>query len=224
MNIKKYVAYRLLSSLFVLFGLSLLIFTLSRLVPGDPARLALGPMAPQWAVDRLREQLHLNEPIYMHYFYWVSNVLKGDLGQSLVTRRGVFSDILEFFPATFELVMFSVIISSSLAIILGVTAGKYANSWWDNIVRVTSYVGIAIPSFVWAILSVFIFGYLLRWFPTLGRLSACGDPSEGDRAVDVGLPFSREIGRLHRRLLSHDSARFLAGLGTAVPGGQDNQG
>jgi len=172
MNIKRYVAYRLLSSLFVLFGLSLLIFTLSRLVPGDPARLALGAMAPQWAVDKLREQLHLNEPIYVQYFYWVSNVIKGDLGKSLITRRDVFSDILEFFPATFELVMFSVLISSSLAIILGVTAGKYANSLWDNFVRVTSYVGIAIPDFVWAILSVFIFGYLLRWFPTLGRLSS----------------------------------------------------
>jgi len=172
MNIKKYVAYRLLSSFFVLFGLSLLIFTLSRLVPGDPARLALGAMAPQWAVDNLREQLHLNEPIYMQYFYWITNVVKGDLGQSLVTRRGVLGDILEFFPATFELVIFSVLISTSLAILLGVTAGRYANSLWDNIVRVTSYVGIAIPSFVWAILSVFIFGYLLRWLPTLGRLSS----------------------------------------------------
>ena len=172
MNIKKYVTYRLLSSFFVLFGLSLLIFTLSRLVPGDPARLALGAMAPQWAVDRLREQLHLNEPIYMQYFYWVSNVVRGDLGQSLVTRRGVLGDIFEFFPATFELVIFSVLLSTSLAILLGVTAGKYANSLWDNIVRVTSYVGIAIPSFVWAILSVFIFGYLLRWLPTLGRLSS----------------------------------------------------
>ncbi len=149
-----------------------MIFTLSRLVPGDPARLALGAMAPQWAVDNLREQLHLNEPIYMQYFYWITNVVKGDLGQSLVTRRGVLGDILEFFPATFELVIFSVLISSSLAIILGVTAGRYANSLWDNIVRVTSYVGIAIPSFVWAILSVFIFGYLLRLLPTLGRLSS----------------------------------------------------
>ncbi len=105
MNIKKYVAYRLLSSFFVLFGLSLLIFSLSRLVPGDPARLALGPMAPQWAVDKLRAQLHLDEPVYIQYIYWVTNVFRGDLGQSLVTRRGVFSDIVEFFPATFELVI-----------------------------------------------------------------------------------------------------------------------
>jgi len=171
MNIKKYVAQRLLSSIFVLFGLSLLIFTLSRLVPGDPARLALGPMAPQWAIDKLRSQLHLDEPIYVQYFYWVTNVFRGNLGQSLVTRRGVFNDIVEFFPATFELVIFSVIVSTILAVILGVTSGKYANSLWDNIVRVTSYVGIAIPSFVWAIMSVFIFGYTLRWLPTLGRLS-----------------------------------------------------
>jgi len=171
MNMKKYIGYRLISSFFVLLGLSLFIFTFSRLVPGDPARLALGPMAPQWAVDKLREQLHLNEPIYMQYFYWLSNLIRGNMGQSLVTRRGVFSDIVEFFPATFEMVIFSVIISSTLAIVLGVTSGKYANSWWDNLVRVTSYVGIAIPSFVWAIVSVFLFGYILRWFPTLGRVS-----------------------------------------------------
>jgi peptide/nickel transport system permease protein len=172
MNLKKYVAFRLISSIFVLLGLSLVIFTLSRTVPGDPARLALGPLAPQWAVDRLRDQLHLNEPIYMQYFHWVTNLLRGDLGKSLITKRAVLADISEFFPATFELVMFSVLISSTLAILLGVTAGKYANSWWDNFVRVTSYIGIAIPSFVWAIISIFIFGYVFRLLPTLGRVSS----------------------------------------------------
>ncbi len=172
MNLKKYVAFRLLSSIFVLLGLSIVIFTLSRSVPGDPARLALGPLAPQWAVDRLREQLHLNEPIYIQYLNWLSNLVRGDLGKSLVTKRPVVADILEFFPATLELVIFSVLLSSPLAILLGVTAGKYVNSIWDNFVRVTSYIGIAIPSFVWAILSVFIFGYVFRLFPTLGRVSS----------------------------------------------------
>ena len=172
MNLKKYIAFRLISSIFVLLGLSLVIFTLSRSVPGDPARLALGPLAPQWAVDRLRDQLHLNEPIYMQYIHWVTNLLRGDLGKSLITKRAVLADISEFFPATFELVMFSVLISSTLAILLGVTAGKYANSWWDNVVRLTSYIGIAIPSFVWAIISIFIFGYVFRLLPTLGRVSS----------------------------------------------------
>lgn len=172
MNLRKYIAFRLLSSIFVLMGLSLIIFTLSRSVPGDPARLALGPLAPQWAIDRLRDQLHLNEPIYMQYFIWLTNLVRGDLGVSLVTKRPVLADIAEFFPATFELVMFSVLISSSLAILLGVTAGKYANSLWDNFVRVTSYIGIAIPSFVWAIISIFLFGYVFRLFPTLGRVSS----------------------------------------------------
>lgn len=172
MNLRKYIAFRLISSIFVLLGLSLVIFTLSRSVPGDPARLALGPLAPQWAVDRLRDQLHLNEPIYMQYLNWLKNLVRGDLGRSLITKRPVVADILEFFPATFELVMFSVLISSPLAIILGVTAGKYVNSIWDNFVRVTTYIGIAIPSFVWAIISVFIFGYVFRLFPTLGRVSS----------------------------------------------------
>jgi peptide/nickel transport system permease protein len=108
----------------------------------------------------------------MQYFNWLKNLVRGDLGKSLVTKRPVVADIAEFFPATFELVMFSVLISSTLAILLGVTAGKYANSMWDNFVRVTSYIGIAIPSFVWAIISVFLFGYVFRWFPTLGRVSS----------------------------------------------------
>ena len=78
MNTKKYIAYRLISSFFVLLGLSLFIFILSRIVPGDPARLALGPLAPQWAVDRLREQLHLNEPVYIQYYWWLSNFMAED--------------------------------------------------------------------------------------------------------------------------------------------------
>jgi len=171
MNIKRFMCYRLLYSFFVLLGLSMLIFTISRIVPGDPARTALGSMAPQWAVDRLRKQLHLDEPVYMQYFYWLSNVLKGNLGQSIITRRGVLSDIIEFFPATFELLIFAQIISAILAIVLGVTSGKNPNSWWDNIVRVTSYIGIAIPRFVWAIIALFLFGFTLRWFPTIGRVS-----------------------------------------------------
>jgi len=162
---------RLGLTIFVLIGLSILIFTIARVLPGDPALMALGPRAPEWAVQRLREQLHLNDPLYIQYYYWVRDALQGNLGESLVTRRNVASDIIEFFPATLELVLFAAIIDVVFAISLGVLAGRYANTWFDNLVRVISYIGVAVPAFVFAIIFLLIFGYTLDIMPTGGRLS-----------------------------------------------------
>jgi peptide/nickel transport system permease protein len=171
MKMSHFIARRLFYSIFVLLGLSIVIFTMSRIFPGDPARTALGTLAPQWAVDNLREQLHLNDPIYVQYWIWLTNALHGDLGMSLVTKRPVNTDLATFFPATFELVIFSIIISITISVVVGVTAGRRANSLFDNIVRVVSYLGIAMPSFVWAIIAMFLFGYLWKILPALGRLS-----------------------------------------------------
>jgi peptide/nickel transport system permease protein len=171
MNLFEYILRRLFYSVFVLLGLSILIFTLSRVIPGDPARMALGPLAPQWAVEELREKLHLNDPLPVQYIIWLSNALRGDFGESLVTKRPVSQDFLTFFPATLELVIFSTLISIPLAIVLGAISGRKANSLFDNIIRVFSYIGIATPGFVWAILSLFFFSYMLRILPTMGQLS-----------------------------------------------------
>ncbi len=149
----------------------MVIFAMSRIFPGDPARMALGTLAPQWAVDKLREQLHLNDPIHVQYWIWLTNALRGDLGMSLVTKRAVMTDIITFFPATFELVVFSIILSISISIVIGVTAGRRVNSWFDNFVRLASYLGVAMPTFVWAIIAMFLFSYTWRILPALGRLS-----------------------------------------------------
>ena len=171
MSTPKFVAKRLGLSIFVLLGLSIFIFTLSRVIPGDPARLALGPMAPQWAVDQLREKLHLNEPLPVQYLIWVSNAIRGDFGESLVTKRPVIQDVKQFFPASLELVIFSTIISMIFAIVIGAISGRRANSWFDNFFRLFSYIGIAVPTFVWAVLALFFFGYILKILPTMGQLS-----------------------------------------------------
>jgi len=167
-----FVLKRLSYTLFVLFGLSILIFVIARVLPGDPARLALGPRAPDWAVEHLREQLHLNDPVYIQYFYWVRDALSGSLGQSLVTRRDVIVDVKEFLPASLELVALAAFLDIVISIPIGMLAGRRANSWFDNIVRVFSYIGIAVPAFVVAIFFVLIFGYVLNVAPTIGRLSA----------------------------------------------------
>jgi peptide/nickel transport system permease protein len=167
----RYIGKRLFLSLFVLFGLSVLIFSLSRVIPGDPARLALGPMAPQFAVDQLREKLHLNDPLWVQYAIWLSNALHGDFGDSIVTKRPVIQDIIQFFPATFELVVFSMVISIILSLVIGAISGRRANSWFDNVFRLFSYIGIAVPTFVWAVLALLVFVFWLRLLPTTGQLS-----------------------------------------------------
>jgi len=171
MRMSTFILKRLSYTVFVLFGLSILIFIIARVLPGDPARLALGPRAPDWAVQNLRQQLHLNEPLYIQYFYWVRDAASGSLGESLVTRRDVFTDVQEFLPATLELITLSALLVVALAIPIGMVAGRRANSWFDNLVRVLSYIGVAVPAFVVAIIFLLVFGFMLHIAPSIGRIS-----------------------------------------------------
>lgn len=176
MRTGNFIAKRLAYSVFVLIGLSILIFTIARVAPGHPARMALGPRAPEWAVERLREEMHLNEPLHVQYYYWAKGALHGDFGTSLVTRRSVAQDIKEFFPASLELALFAGIFMGIIGIILGTISGWYSNTWIDNLARLVAYIGVVTPSFVWAISFVLIFGYLLELFPTMGRLAPGIEP------------------------------------------------
>jgi len=171
MRMSTFVLKRLSYTVFVLFGLSILIFIIARVLPGDPARLALGPRAPDWAVENLRQQLRLNDPLYIQYFYWVRDALSGSLGVSLVTRRDVMVDIQDFLPATLELIILAALLDVVLSIPIGMVAGRRANSWFDNLVRVLSYVGVAVPAFVVAIIFILVFGFMLHVAPSIGRIS-----------------------------------------------------
>lgn len=171
MNIS-FLAKRLVHSVFVLLGLSIAIFLIARIVPGDPVRLAVGARAPQWVVDNMREHMHLNEPLHIQYGYWLRDALKGDFGISLVTRRGVAEDIKEFFPATLEVAIYSLLISVTGALSFGTISARYKDRWPDNVIRVFSYLGIVTPSFVFAIIFLLIFAFVLDWLPAIGRLSS----------------------------------------------------
>jgi peptide/nickel transport system permease protein len=166
-----FITRRAVHSIFVLLGLSIVIFTISRVIPGDPARVAAGARAPEWVVDNLREQMHLNDSLPVQYAFWLSNAVQGDFGMSLVTRRDVSQDIREFFPATFELALYAGVIMAVLGITLGAISARHKDKWIDNVVRVISYMGVVTPSFVFAIIFLLIFGFALSWLPTIGRLS-----------------------------------------------------
>ena len=171
MKLSTYMLRRVIFSIFSLLGLSVLVFTLSRVLPGDPARMAAGPRAPEWVVEQIRTQLNLDKPLFVQYILWIEDVLRGDLGYSLTTRRSVTLDVIEFLPATLELILLSTIIFIIGAIVLGTIAGRWAYRTPDNIVRAFAYVGVSTPAFVWAIIFQLIFAWWLGWFPIQGSFS-----------------------------------------------------
>ncbi|WP_281843664.1 ABC transporter permease [Sinisalibacter aestuarii] len=164
-------ARRLGISLIVLVGVSMLIFGIARVIPGDPARIALGPNATAEQVDALRESLHLNEAIPVQYGYFVKDLLRGDLGTSLYTNRPVTQDIAQFLPATLELVLFAGILMVGIGLPLGIWSARYRGRWPDHVIRLVSLLGVSAPSFVWAVILMLLFAFFLPIFPIAGRIS-----------------------------------------------------
>ncbi|MER3484520.1 MAG: peptide ABC transporter [Meiothermus sp.] len=169
-NFVSYLVRRLLASIGVLVGVSILIFVIARVIPGDPARIALGPMASKEQVENLRKELYLDRPLPLQYVEFVKRLAQGDLGQSLYTRRAVTTDLAEFFPATLELVLVGGLVMVVLGVPLGILAAYYRNRWPDNTARVLSLLGVVTPSFVWAIFLILLLAYWVAILPVAGRL------------------------------------------------------
>lgn len=170
MKLSSYVAKRTAYVILTLIGLSILVFVLARVMPGDPARLIAGRNATPETIERIRKQFRLDKPLYEQYFYWLNDVFHGDLGLSILTRRSVTDDVVEYLPASLELILLAAIFEVIGAFTLGVIAGRYSYKWPDNLVRVFSYVGISIPAFVWAIILLILFTHWVPLFPTQGIL------------------------------------------------------
>ena len=169
--IVRILAKRIATSLIVLIGVSILIFSIARVIPGDPARIALGPNATPEAVAVLREKLHLNDSLVTQYGYFISDLARGDLGISLYTNRPVTRDIADFLPATLELVFVAGLMMVLIGLPLGVLSARYRGTWIDHTIRVVTLLGVSAPSFVWAVIMMLIFAYFLPLFPIAGRIS-----------------------------------------------------
>ncbi|HEU0115610.1 MAG TPA: ABC transporter permease [Thermomicrobiales bacterium] len=167
---------RLLFLVFVLFGLSVITFSLSHVVPGDPARLMAGPRASASAVNKIREQFGLNDPLPQQYLTYVGEVLHLNFGMSFTTRRPVAQDLQRFLPATVELGLYAFVISTVIGIPLGVLSAVKRNQWPDHIARFISISGLALPVFWLAIMAQFIFFGRLGWLPDGERLPIGVDP------------------------------------------------
>lgn len=166
---KKYLLKRLLGIIPTLIGLSILIFGLTRLMPGDSIRLAAGTDATEEQIAQLTERMGLNDPLPIQYLNYMKGLFTGDWGLSLRTQRNVFDDIKESFAATFELCLVAMFLALIVGIPLGVLAAIRNNKWSDHIIRIFSLSGIAMPRFWLAIILQFLFGYILSVLPVVGR-------------------------------------------------------
>lgn len=170
-----YLFKRAVTLALVLLGLAILIFVIARIVPGDPARIALGPLATAEQVAELRDEMGLNDSFPVQLWTYLSGLVQGDLGKSLLTSRPVMDDIRAALPATLELVLFTITLQIAISIPLGVMAAIYRNTWVDNVLRVVSLIGVVTPGFVLAIILQLIAAHYLGFFPVTGRLDGSID-------------------------------------------------
>ena len=165
-----YLAKRLFLLIFTLLGLSVVIFLVSHIAPGDPARLAAGPFATAEMVEHLKEKLGLDKPLLEQYGIFLTQLLKGDLGQSIRTRRSVREDLARFFPATLELVLVSLSFAVLTGILLGVLSAVHQNRWIDHLSRLVSISGLGLPAFWLALMLQLLFVLELDLLPGGGRI------------------------------------------------------
>ena len=162
------VAFRLLQALPVLLLVAVLAFVLMHMLPGDPAVVIAGPDATPEAVDRLRHQLGLDRPLWAQLIHWLSHLGRGDFGQSLMLNQGVFSAFLERVPVTLSLALLAFAITIPVGVVLGIVAAYHRNRWIDSVVMGIALIGVSVPSFWIAIISVIVFSVELRWLPSSG--------------------------------------------------------
>jgi len=154
----------------VLFGVLIISFVVSHVVPADPVQAILGPQAPPEAIERAREQLGFNKPLHEQLIDYLWRVLHGDLGKSLRTNRPVIVDLKEFFPATIELATTAMIIAIVLGIPIGIISAVKKDEAIDHVSRLFSLVGVSMPVFWLGLILLLIFYYRFGILPGPGRL------------------------------------------------------
>ena len=164
-------AKQIIHMLITLIGISMLIFVLSRVIPGDPVRLALGPEASEEQVENMRQTLGFDKPLIIQYFNLITDIFRGKMGMSTNSRRDVSKDLPEYFPATLELVIVAMFIAILGGVSLGVNAALNKDGLVDNINRIFAFGIISFPQFWTGIMLQLLFSWILGVLPFSGRLS-----------------------------------------------------
>lgn len=164
------IGWRLAQLVMVIIGVSVVVFVLMHVLPGDVAQMLLGDHATPQALARLRVQLGLNRPVWVQYERFVSAAMAGDFGVSLQTNHPAFQDVLTAFPVTLQLTLASLSIATIVGVPLGMLAALRPNSWLDHTVLTTSLLGISMPIFWLGLMLLLLFGGILGWLPIGGQM------------------------------------------------------
>ena len=175
-----FIIRRMVQSLFVLFIMSLIVFTLINLV-GDPVDMLVNPESLPEEIERVRKDFGLDQPVHIQYWKFLAGALSGDLGNSFIFGRPALTLMIERLPATLELATSALIIALTFGLPLGIYAGLYPNSIRTRIIMGSSILGISIPTFWLGLMLIIIFSVLLGWLPVSGR---------GDTAIFLGIESS----------------------------------
>ena len=214
---------RLLVTIPMLFGASLIVFFVLRLIPGDPASAILGSHSSPVLVRQVRDDLGLNKPIYVQFGDWISRiVLHGNFGQDYITSESISSEMARRLPVTLELAALAFVGSVIVAIPAGVLAAVHRGGWADRIIQFVSVVTIAIPDFVFGILGILLFALVLGLVPSSGYIPLSVSPWENIQslalpAIALGLGFAGVLARVTRsamiEALQADNIVFARAVG-----------
>jgi peptide/nickel transport system permease protein len=186
--VARFLARRLLHLGPVLLGVSVIVFLVLHLAPGDPAEIMLGANANREDLERLRTQLGLDQPLHVQYVTWIGHVARGDLGRSLWMKRPVLGEVLERFKATLLLTGTALFLSTVGGIALGIASARRANSLLDRLSAVASLFGASMPTFWLGIVLMVIFSLWLGWLPASGMYAPYGGGGLRDLLAHLVLP------------------------------------
>ena len=167
-----YIIRRILGLIPVLLGITILVFFLIRLIPGDPALVMLGDKAKAEDVERLRELLGLNEPLLIQYFKYMAQLLRGDLGESIINRTDLTFELAYRLPATIEMITGALIIGVTVGITIGVISAIRRNSWFDIVGMIGALLGVSMPIFWLALILIYALAVNHKILPPSARLDA----------------------------------------------------
>jgi len=166
----QYIARRLLALIPVLLGVSLLVFSLVRMIPGDPVIVMLGERARPQDIERVREQMGFNRPIHIQYLEWMGRVLRGDLGNSIINRTPVMDELKQRLPATIEMIIGGMLIGVTVGVSVGILSAIKRNSWLDVVSMFGALIGVSMPIYWLALVLIYVLAVNCSVFPPSARL------------------------------------------------------
>jgi peptide/nickel transport system permease protein len=201
--VRAYLIRRLLQTVVVLLFVSVAVFVIIRLVPGDPAVVMLGQEAPPGAADLVRHELGLDQPIPIQYAFWLRDVARGNFGVSWRSKQPALSLIARRVPATLTLTVAATVVALAIALPLGILSGTRPYSWLDNLCTVFSLFGVAMPSFWLGLMLILLFSVGLGWLPPTGWVPFDESATESLKylimpAVTLGVGFAAPLTRFLR--------------------------